>query len=178
MVEQITFQTIFQFLQTVGILMGVYYYITTIRTNQRNQQLTLETRQLQLYMKVLEDYRDQDFMTRWTDVAYHQEFEDYEEWRNKYGPIANPEAYADFFHVTNWFQGIGYLVKTGVLDLEVVSEYIRPRSVVYLWDKVEPIVKVHRETTNPDALKSFEYLAKEIDQMLERKLREEIATEK
>jgi hypothetical protein len=178
MAEPVTFQTIFQFLQTVGILMGVYYYITTIRTNQRNQQLTLETRQLQLYMKVLEDYRDQEFMTRWTDVAYHQEYGDYEEWRRKYGPVANPEAYANFFHVTNWFQGIGYLVKTRVLDLEVVSEYIRPRSVVFLWEKVEPIVKAHRATTNPDALKSFEYLADEIGKMLERKLEEVKATGK
>jgi hypothetical protein len=32
MVEQVTFQTIFQFLQTVGILVGVFYYIMTIRT--------------------------------------------------------------------------------------------------------------------------------------------------
>ena len=55
MVEQVTFQTLFQFLQTVGILVGVYYYISTIRTNQRNQELTrkaqeqaLETRQAQL----------------------------------------------------------------------------------------------------------------------------------
>jgi hypothetical protein len=64
MVEQITFQTIFQFLQTVGILVGVFYYISTIRTNQRNQEISLrnqeltlkaqehaaETRQAQLYM--------------------------------------------------------------------------------------------------------------------------------
>ena len=57
MVEPVTFQTIFQFLQTVGILVGVYYYITTIRVNQRNQELArnaqehaTETRQLDIYM--------------------------------------------------------------------------------------------------------------------------------
>ncbi len=172
MVEQLTFQTIFQFLQTVSILVGVYYYITTIRTNQRNQELTLETRQLQLYMKVLEDNRTKEFQMQWIDVAYHQEFKDYEEWREKYGPKTNPDAYANFFHVTNWFQGIGYLVKTGVLDVEVVSEYIRPRSVVFLWEKVAPIVKVHRETTNPGACESFEYLVHEIEKMLERRIEE------
>jgi hypothetical protein len=172
MVEQVTFQTIFQFLQTVSILVGVYYYITTIRTNQRNQELTLETRQLQLYMKVLEDNRTKEFQMQWIDVAYNQEFKDYEEWREKYGPKTNPEAYANFFHVTNWFQGIGYLVKTGVLDVKVVSEYIRPRSVVFLWEKVEPIVKVHRETTNPGACESFEYLVHEIEKMLERRIEE------
>ncbi len=36
MVEPVTFQILFQFLQTVGVLVGVFYYIMTIRTNQRN----------------------------------------------------------------------------------------------------------------------------------------------
>ena len=51
MAEQITFQIIFQFLQTVGILIGVFYYIMTIRTNQRNQKMQLETRQTQLFIQ-------------------------------------------------------------------------------------------------------------------------------
>jgi len=41
---EFTYQTVFQFLQTVGILVGVFYYVMTIRANQRNQQLQLETR--------------------------------------------------------------------------------------------------------------------------------------
>jgi hypothetical protein len=59
MVEQVTFQTLFQFLQTVGILVGVFYYIMTIKANQRNQELTLkaqeqalETRQTQIFMQI------------------------------------------------------------------------------------------------------------------------------
>jgi hypothetical protein len=36
MVEQITFQTIFQFLQTAGILIGIGYHVTTLR-NARAQ---------------------------------------------------------------------------------------------------------------------------------------------
>jgi hypothetical protein len=59
MVEQLTFQTVFQFLQTVGILVGVFYYIMTIRANQRNQELsiksqesTLETRQTNILMNL------------------------------------------------------------------------------------------------------------------------------
>jgi hypothetical protein len=38
MVEQVTFQTIFQFLQTVGILTAVYYYIMTLRNAERARQ--------------------------------------------------------------------------------------------------------------------------------------------
>jgi hypothetical protein len=37
MVEQVTFQIIFQFLQTVGILVGVYYYISTLRNSRKDR---------------------------------------------------------------------------------------------------------------------------------------------
>ena len=63
MVEQVTFKTIFQFLQTAGILAGVFYYIMTIRTYQRNQEigsrnqeLTLETKQAQLFMNIFNTF--------------------------------------------------------------------------------------------------------------------------
>jgi hypothetical protein len=45
MVEQITFQTVFQFLQTGGILIAVFYYITTLR-NQNT------ARQAQIFMNM------------------------------------------------------------------------------------------------------------------------------
>lgn len=70
MVEQVTFQTLFQFLQTVGFLVGVFYYITTIRTNQRNQELTLkaqahatETRESQLFMQLYQQLNSVESMT-------------------------------------------------------------------------------------------------------------------
>ena len=53
MVEQVTFQILFQFLQTVGILVGVFYYIMTIRTNQRNQEISLKNQQLTLQSQEL-----------------------------------------------------------------------------------------------------------------------------
>ena len=55
-------------LQTVGILVGIFYYIMTIRTNQRNQdiairnqELTLETRQAQLFMNIFNTFASKEY---------------------------------------------------------------------------------------------------------------------
>jgi len=103
------------------------------------------------------------------EILYQQDFKDYEEWRDKYGPDANTDAYAYFYHVTSTFQGLGYLVQSKVLELEALSKHIRPRSIIFLWEKIKPIVKVHRERLNPTAYDSFEYLANELRALLDQR---------
>jgi hypothetical protein len=49
MVEQLTLQTLIMFIQAAGILVAVIYHIMTLRNTRKNQQLQLESRQLQLY---------------------------------------------------------------------------------------------------------------------------------
>ena len=104
------------------------------------------------------------------EIMYHQDFKDYEEWREKYGPSTNPDAYVDYYQVTSTYQSLGYLVQNKALDLEVLSKHIRPRGIILLWEKIEPIVKVHRERLNPTAYDSFEYLANELRTILERRV--------
>jgi len=181
----ITYQMVLSTLQTVGLLVGIIYYITIMRNAQKTRELTLqsqelsrkaqeqefEIRQIQFSWQALERVHNKEFMRRTIEIMYHQDFKDYEEWREKYGPSTNPDAYVDYYQVTSTYQGIGYLVQRKVLDLEVLSEHIRPRSVILLWEKVEPIVKAQRETLNPAAYDSLEYLANEFRVLLERRMK-------
>ncbi len=134
------------------------------------QEQAHETRQIQFCWQALERVHNKEFMRRMLEIMYHQDFKDYEEWREKYGPSTNPDAYVDYYHITSTFQGLGYLVQNKVLDLEALSKHIRPRSIIFLWDKIEPIVKVHRKTLNPTAYDSFEFLAYELRTLLERRV--------
>jgi hypothetical protein len=63
---EITLPIVLQIVQTVGILVGIVYYITIMRSQQRTRELalesqeltrkaqeqTLETRQTQLFMQI------------------------------------------------------------------------------------------------------------------------------
>ena len=173
-------------IQTAGILVGIVYYITIMRNTQKTRELTLqsqeltrkaqeqahETRQVQFCWQALERVHNPEFHRRTIEIMYHQDFRDYEEWREKYGPSTNPDAYVDFYNVTSTNQALGYLVQNKVLDLEALSKHIRPRGFIALWEKIEPIVKFHRETFNPTAFDSFEYLANECRTLLERRMAE------
>jgi hypothetical protein len=178
---EITYQMVLSTIQTLSVLVGIVYYLIIMRNTQKTRELTLqsqelarkaqeqafETRQIQFCWQALERVYNKEFMRRVIEIMYHQDFKDYEEWREKYGPSTNPDAYVDYYQVTSTFQGLGYLVQSRVLDPEALSKYIRPRSIISLWEKVEPIVKVHRERLNPTAYDAFEHLANEMRTLLE-----------
>jgi len=181
---EITYQMVLSTIQTMSLVVGIVYYLTIMRNTQKTRELTLqsqeltrktqeeafETRQIQFCWNALERVSGKDFMRRMVDVMYYQDYSDYEDWREKYGPSTNPDAYVDWFHVTTTFQGLGYLVQNKVLDLETLSQFVRPRGVVSLWDSIKPINDVHRERSNPAAYDSFEYLANELRTLLEQRM--------
>lgn len=138
MVEQLTFQTLFQFLQTVGILVGVFYYIMTIRTNQRNQQLALETRQVTTYIQT-SGFRDKEFMKAWADIET-QEYTDLADWESKYGADVNPDSYASFFSICNLFQSVGSLVDQEILTPEIVYDQ-EGEQVIRGWNMQKTVIK-------------------------------------
>ncbi len=154
----------------LGVIAGVVNSILASRRAERQRQTEIETRQIQFCWAAIERCHNKEFLMRILEIMYHQDFKDYEEWREKYGPETNTEAYADYYHVTSTIQGLGYLVQKEILELEALSKHIRPMSIIFLWEKIEPIVKFHRETLNPTAYDSFEYLANELRALLDQRI--------
>jgi hypothetical protein len=165
MVDLAILQSISYMAGALGVCVAAIYYMMTLKTQQTNIKTTLETRQMQLYMQALQETRTKEFLRDWIELTYYQDFNDYEDWRAKYGPRVNPDAYAAWVHVTQLYQGIGFLVKSKVLDSETLSNYIQPRSFIFLWEKIQPIVKFHREKLNPKAYDSFEFLVNEMKKL-------------
>ena len=174
MVEQVTFQTIFQFLQTVGILVGVYYYIMTIKANQRNQELALkaqehatETRQAQLYMQLYSFYDNKEFLKDYGNINTTYVYDDVEDWWKRYSPQANGEAYSSWLRVGRVLDGVGILLKRNLIEpalvFDLIGDIIRGS-----WEGMddmlgmERFVKEGRSYWNrPRLWENFEYLYKE-----------------
>ena len=129
MVEQVTFQTVFQFLQTVGILVGVYYYITTIQANRKNQELTLkaqeqalETRQAQIFMQIYnQSHNDPSFIKafgRIFEIVGTNPVKSYKEFQK----IREHEQDRDAIsRVSFFYEGVGVLVKEGYVSIRLVA---------------------------------------------------------
>jgi hypothetical protein len=174
MVEQVTFQTVFQFLQTVGILVGVFYYIMTIRNNQRNQEiaqknqeLQLETRKAQLYMQLFLRITSEEFVKKSIDLLKF-EYDNAGEFMEKYveGPESSMQAklFSMFWHL----DGLGYMMSENLIDPEMVYNFGGGFAQVWHWEKWEPVVMEIRKRRGAEFMKWFEYTAEEM-----RKIRKE-----
>lgn len=117
---------------------------------------------MQLYVQALQETRTREFVRYWIEIAYHQNFKDYEDWRSKYGPSVNPDVYTAWVHVSQ--------------RARTLSKYIQPRSFIFLWEKIQPLVNYHQEKLYPSAYDSFEYLVNEMNALMERSKEQARAT--
>jgi hypothetical protein len=185
MVEQVTFQTIFQFLQTVGILVGVYYYITTIRTNQRNQEISiknqeltlqsqeltrkaqeqaLETRQAQLFMQIYSKFTEENWTRAFFETQARQ-WQDTDDYIEKYDE--NVESRIKWATLANYYEGVGVLVKRGLIDVSLVDD-LMSGGIMRFWEKFEYVIKETRKRYNfPQRAEYVEYLYNQIKTVVE-----------
>jgi hypothetical protein len=158
----VSIETVSIVFTALSVHLAAFYYISTLRNTRRNQELQLETRQLQLYTTVFQPGQSREWLNSLIDVIYNQEWEDYEDYRRKYGPESNPDAYIAMIQAIELFTMIGLYVEQKALDLDMVIRH-NGRVAMRLWEKVESFVKGHRERTgNPMHWYSFEYLYEEM----------------
>jgi len=130
----------------VGVIAGLTYYILSVRNQNR-------TRQAQLFMQIYEKWYDPVFSKNSNELNA-LEWEDYDDWKSKYGPIVNVEAYSKWLSYTRFFQGVGVLLKNGLIDVSLVREMM-PTTVLLYYNKYEPILQGQRKE-NQASIKVWE----------------------
>jgi hypothetical protein len=165
MVEQITFQILFQFLQTIGILVGVFYYIMTIRTNQKNQQMQLETRQAQLFMQLYNRFRDDTQSLDMEKSFFNVKIESFQDfmrlWRTDEDFGETLSALGGFY------EGIGVMVREGYIPVRLVALQWGGNTRRF-WEKMEPFMSAVREHQEfPRAWSETEFLYNELMKYIE-----------
>ncbi|UCD45779.1 MAG: hypothetical protein JSV27_04650 [Candidatus Bathyarchaeota archaeon] len=96
---EITVPIMLQIFQTVGILVGIVYYITIMRNSQRTRELSLkaqeqalETRQTQIFMQIYQQLNSEESFKTWAELK-NLDVPDYEEFLRKYDSVVNPEFF-------------------------------------------------------------------------------------
>ncbi|MFH2110542.1 MAG: DUF4760 domain-containing protein [Candidatus Bathyarchaeota archaeon] len=154
-------QAAYYMVAATGVLVAALYYIYNVRTNQKTARTTLETRQTQLFMQLFAQYNNKDFMQDFAKVAYDMEYSNLEEWTRKYGSTADREAWASWARVGRFFDGVGILVRRGLIDMDLVMDELR-ELILFSWDKMKPwVYEVRVEMKSPHTWENFEYLAEE-----------------
>ena len=97
----------------------------------------------------------------------NMQWSDYDDFEKKYGTDSNPEGAALRLGVLYEWNGVGYLLKKGVIDRETAYRLGNNVSATWLWKKFEPVIREMRARYNiPEAFSELEYLMEEDEKTL------------
>ncbi len=154
-------QTVSIAIASASVLIGVVYYFFEMRNQSRMRQTEIETRQANLFMQIYVEYYNEDFLTNLNEVVFSWNYKDFDDFWQKYGPLANPKAFARYDAVGSYFKGIGVLLKKNLIDLNLVDE-LMGTSIRRFWEKFESYIKEFRVREWPRSMEGVEYLYNEL----------------
>ncbi|MGD0805827.1 MAG: hypothetical protein ABSA11_17330 [Candidatus Bathyarchaeia archaeon] len=147
--------------QTIGVLVtaasvtvAAVYYVLTLRTNQRNIKTTLETRQAQLFMNIYNTTYSKDWANV-TDVIFTINMKNYQDWANL---RKDKEKWLAMSMVGQWLEGIGVLVREGLVNVRMVSE-LNSGLIKWYWEAFgDGFIDVREKTSFPRFMIETQYL--------------------
>ena len=146
-----------------GVIAGFSYYVLTVRANQKNQQIQLESRNTQFFMQLYNQMNDEKgILFLWNDILKEKDWTTFDEWWDKYGAVNNPPFFAIWMKLMITYEMYGVLLKRGFLDIEIIDD-IMSGAVLMMWDFYGPVILGFREHYGyPQFQEHQEYLTDEI----------------
>jgi hypothetical protein len=158
----------FEFLAVIltglGLTASMFYYARVLENANK-------TRRTQMLMELYAVYRNPEFAAAWGEIM-DQEYENFDDYWQKYGFDTNREVWNRWQSVARWFNGIGVLLKKGMVDIDLVEELLGV--IIFVsWSQMSPILYGFREWTKGrkhtlynrekyQSLSGFEYLYTEL----------------
>ena len=131
-------QTVLTYLTLISVPVGVFYHIMTLNNTRKNQLLTLETRQAQLFMNISNKFHSDEMTESFFEIL-NMEYTDADDFLEKYGL-----EHKGIQRYTNFLESLGVMVKEGYID-------IRPIAILFggdlqaAWVKLKPMIYGVRE---------------------------------
>ena len=148
-------------IRTAGILVGIGYYILTLRNQQRSQKTAEETRKIQLLIDNTQHLSGEG-RNDWHYLLGMQ-WDNYEDFISKYSAVKDPDLFERRIRAFRRLNLSGMLIKDGLVDLEAYIQYIGDVAPI-MWHKFKDIILEQRRIWgSPDYLIGFEYLSNETE---------------
>lgn len=168
MVDLAMLQVVRDLVAIFGVVAGFTYYVMIVRNANRTRELSLksqdqalETRQAQMFMQIFDKFHEPEFFNKFTRI-FTWTWTDYDDFIDKYGWEADPEAWYSEGSVAAFFEGIGLLVHLELLDLKLVHGLMF-RHVKMFWEKMRPIsLEMRKRLRIPHIDQWVEYLYAEL----------------
>ena len=118
-------------------------------------------------MQLFEGYRQKSTWREGFELI-QMEWTDNEDFFNKYDSSINLDNYEKRYSLWSFFDGIGMLMKKGLVDKEMIYYLMGGYNAYWQWNKFGDIIKESRvRMKTPDHFVMFEYLGEEMRKMKE-----------
>jgi hypothetical protein len=165
-------QTVTVVIAGISVIIGVINSILSSRQAAKNDQRMLETRQAQLFAQLHEWWRSRDAMRAYGNVRFvYREGLDVEsdtywdDWMKRVNVLTNLEGFIDCMSLWFFFEGVGVLVKKGLIDVELVEDLFSKR-IIWFWENqmglrrgnIRHVDYLRQVMNDPTQYDSWEYL--------------------
>ena len=93
-------------------------------------------------MQIYNRFNSKAFVSQLNDLRFRWNITEFDDFVQKYGPFTNPEGWDSMASTTYFLEGIGVLMKKGLIDPEIVDDLILG-VIVSVWEKIEPSVQIN-----------------------------------
>ncbi len=160
MVDLALLQSISYIAGALGVCVAAAYYMINLRETRKTQQLQLETRQVQLFIQLYNDFRKPENLLL-IGKAMQMNWRDYDDVMKKYDNVEHMEDRIPYASWSMYYQEIGVLLKEGYIDIKLVAQFL-PDAFRGYWEKFKPIILEHRvRNSYPQYFAGMEYLYNE-----------------
>jgi hypothetical protein len=166
---EITVQIVLSALQTMGLLVGIFYYLMTLRNAQKSQHTAEEIKLIQLITQLSSSNHSEEGAKRFIELL-NMEWTDYADFEKKYGSDNNPDNWGKRQVVWYTYDTIGLFLKKGLVDRDLLFGDLQFEESVVLWHKFGEIIKEIRKLYNqPFAFCNLEYMAEDCSKYYQEK---------
>jgi hypothetical protein len=153
--------TLFAGLEVLVITVGIVLALLQLRDVNK-------TRQAELFTALRETMDTTEFWMKYKHIVHDSEGLTQEE-REK-AVNENPELYGETMSLMSFYQHIGWLVKTGLLDMKAVGDNMALAGISVYEAVMPSIQEFAGRTGRPQLYENFDYLYKEMKRYREQRL--------
>jgi hypothetical protein len=159
MIELATLQMVSYIMGSLGVFIAAIYYVINLRAQQNNMKTSLDTRQAQLFMQILNQFNTPERQKVHVEIL-SWEWKDPEDFVERIW--SDKEKQAKFMYFGWLLEGVGILLYKNLIGIELIDDLISAVVISY-WEKYRSIEVFFRERYNmPQNGEWTEYLYDEI----------------
>jgi hypothetical protein len=158
-----TTQELQVYVTAIGVIIALAYYYVFIRSQ-------ISTRKAQLFMQIYSRFNENKFWETNFEMRRRLDLWEAEAVLESGYLTLDTQSLSQFNAFAAFFEGIGVLVKRGLIDLKLVND-LMASTISDSWESMKPIIeRIRKQRDDVSYYKGFEYIYNQVKKTSDKQL--------